>query len=229
MPPARSSGDRAESLSRPVPFVASMRILTAQMRRGRLTLSRSDYEVVCEALDREELVVYPTDTLYGLGGNPYTDRALDLVYTAKRRPRDEPIALAVAAPLDVWTYGHATPLARAFCAKHLPGPSTVLLRATPQAPAGLVSADGLVGIRVPDHPVATAIAKAFGPITTTSANLHQGPSPATCAEAVRQLGESVAVYIEAGPTRHGKESTIVDLTGTSVKVIREGALRREDL
>ena len=229
MPPARSSVDSAESLSWRGPFVALMRVLTAQTRRGRPSLSRAEYEVVCEALDREELIVYPTDTLYGLGGDPYTDRALDLVYRAKQRPRDEPIPLALASPGDVWTYGHATHLARAFCVKHLPGPATVLLQATPKAPAGLLSTDGLVGIRVPDHPIAQAIAKAFGPITTTSANLHGGPSPATCAEAVRQLGESVAVYVEAGPTRHGKESTIVDLSGASAKVIREGVLRREDL
>ncbi len=204
-----------------------MRVLSAQVRRGHLSLSPAEYEEVCEALDAEGLVVYPTDTLYGLGGNPYSEAALDRVFRAKRRPRDQPIALALASPADVWTYGHTTPLARAFCSKHLPGPVTILLKPTGKAPTNLRSAEGLIGIRVPDHPVAQAIAKAFGPVTTTSANLHGGASVTMCQEAVRQLGDAVALYVDAGPCRHGRESTIVDLTGDEPKVIREGALPRE--
>lgn len=204
-----------------------MRVVSAEVRRGHLSLSPAEYEEVCEALDGESLVVYPTDTLYGLGGNPYSEAALDRVYAAKRRPRDQPIALALASAADVWTYGHATPLARAFASKHLPGPVTILLKPTAKAPANLLSAQGLVGIRVPDHPVAQAIAKAFGPITTTSANLHGGAPVATCRDAARQLGDAVALYVDAGPSRHGRESTIVDLTGSEPKVVREGALPRE--
>ena len=203
-----------------------MRVVRAQMRRGHLSLSPEEYEAVCDALDREDLVVYPTDTLYGLGGNPYGDLALERVYRAKRRPREEPIALALAAPSDVWTYGHPTPLARAFCSKHLPGPVTVLLKATAEAPASLRSKDDLIGIRVPDHPIAQAIAKAFGPVTTTSANLHGGPAAATCEEAIRQLGDAAALYVDAGSCSHGRESTIVDLTGAELRVVREGALPR---
>lgn len=203
-----------------------MQLLRAERRRGHLSLTPPEYEAVCEALDGEELVVYPTDTLYGLGGNPYGELALDRIYRAKRRPRDQPIALALAAPADVWAYGHPTPLARAFCSKHLPGPVTVLLKATSKAPTSLRSKDDLIGIRVPDHPIARAIAKSFGPITTTSANLHGGSAAATCDEAVRQLGDAAALYVDAGPCPHGRESTIVDLTGAAPKVVREGALPR---
>jgi len=204
-----------------------MQILKAGMRRGRLSLPPDGYEAVCEALDRGDLVAYPTETLYGLGGNPLDDRAVDRVYRAKHRPRDQPIALALAAPDEVWTYGHPTPLARAFCAKHLPGPVTVLLKATVKSPTAMRSTDGRIGIRVPDHPIAQAIAKAFGPITTTSANLHGGGPAATCEAAIGQLGDAVALYVDAGPCRFGRESTIVDLTGDEVLVVREGALPRE--
>ena len=77
--------------------------------------------------------------------------------------------------------------------------------------------------------MAIAITKAFGPVTTTSANLHGGASPIACEDALAQLGDAVDLYIDCGPTSLGKESTIVDASGESPKVIREGALRREDL
>jgi L-threonylcarbamoyladenylate synthase len=199
------------------------------MNRDRWTLSREDYEAVCQALDAGRLIVYPTDTLYGLGCDPFDGRAVERVFAVKRRPADQPIALALAHPDQIPTYASVSPISRGFIAKHLPGPVTILLRATAEAPAPLVSAGGLLGIRVPDHPVARSFAKAFGPITTTSANLHGGPSPATCEAARRQLGDAVDLYIDCGPAPHGTESTIVDVSGDSVNVMREGVLRREEL
>jgi len=206
-----------------------MSTISGGMKGGHWALSREDYESVCAALDAGQLIVYPTDTLYGLGCDPFEDRTVEHLYQVKRRPASQPIALAVSSPDQVPRYGRMTPLARKVCAKHLPGPLTILLAATSAAPPALVSAEGLVGIRVPDHTVAQAIAKAFGPITTTSANLHGGASPATCEEARSQLGDAVEVYVDCGRTRHGTESTIVDLSGESAKVIREGVLRRDEL
>ncbi len=206
-----------------------MPTIAGRMKGGKWALSKEDYEAVCAALDAGRLIVYPTDTLYGLGCDPFDERAVERAYELKRRPAMQPIALALASPDQVPLYGHMTPLASRVCARHLPGPVTVLLRATTAAPPALVSSEGLVGIRVPDHAVAQAIARAFGPITTTSANLHGGPSPATCDEARDQLGDAVELYVDCGPTRHGRESTIVDLSGASAKVIREGALRRDEI
>ncbi len=206
-----------------------MQTVKGRMKAGHWVLSREDYEAVCQALDEGGLIVYPTDTLYGLGCDPFEGSAVDRVFEVKRRPADQPVALALTAPDQIPTYAHVTPAASAIIAKHLPGPLTVLLRATKGAPPPLVSAAGLLGIRVPAHSVAQAITKAFGPITTTSANVHGGPSPVTCDDAVAQLGEAVDLYVDCGPTHHGKESTIVDLSGDAINVIREGALRREDL
>jgi len=206
-----------------------MRTIAGRMKGGHWALAREEYEAVCQALDAGHLIVYPTDTLYGLGCDPFEAPAVERVFEVKRRPADQPIALALTSRNQIPRYAHVTPLAQRIIAKHLPGPVTILLRATSQAPPPLVSSTGLIGVRVSDHPVAIAITKAFGPITTTSANLHGGPSPATCDAARDQLGEAVDLYIDCGPTRHGKESTIVDLTGDSINVIREGALRRGDL
>src|SRR3972149_1564474 len=133
-----------------------MRTIAGRMKGGHWALAREEYEAVCQALDAGHLIVYPTDTLYGLGGDPFEAR--------NQTPRS----------------AHVTPLAQRIIAKPLPGPVTILLRATSQAPPPLVSSTGLIGVRVPDHPVAIAITKAFGPITTTSANLHGGAAPPTC-------------------------------------------------
>ena len=206
-----------------------MRTIKARTKAGHWALSRDEYEAVCEALDAGRLIVYPTDTLYGLGCDPFEVPAVERMFEVKRRPAAQPVALALTTPDQIPKYAHVTPVAQRVIGKHMPGPVTILLRATKDAPVPLVSAVGLLGVRVPDHTVAQAITKAFGPITTTSANLHGGPSPATCEEARAQLGETVDLYIDCGPTRYGKESTIVNASGESLNVIREGVLRREDL
>jgi L-threonylcarbamoyladenylate synthase len=206
-----------------------MRTIKGRMKAGRWALSRDDHETVCQSLDAGDLIVYPTDTVYGVGCDPFDIESVERVFEVKRRPADQPIALALTTADQIPRYAHVTPAAQRIIAKHLPGPVTLLLRAAKDAPVPLVSSTGLIGIRVPDHTVAQAITKAFGPITTTSANLHGGPSPVTCEDARAQLGETVDLYIDCGPTPLGKESTIVDASGESPKVIREGALRREDL
>ncbi len=206
-----------------------MRTIPGRMKAGRWVLSREDYETVCDALDKGNLIVYPTDTLYGLGCDPFEVPAVERVFEVKRRPAEQPIALALTISDQIPKYAHVTRIAQGIIAKHLPGPVTLLLRATKEAPLPLVSSTGLIGIRVPDHTVAQAITKAFGPITTTSANLHGGPSPVTCEDARAQLGDTVDLYIDCGPTPLRKESTIVDASGDAPKVIREGALGREDL
>ncbi len=170
------------------------------------------------------LVVHPTDTVYGLAADPFQARAVERLYAAKARPRDLAVSMSVADVEDAFRFGVKTPLAENFCRKNLPGPFTVVLRATPQAPPALVNRQGLIGIRVPDHPIARLLARMYGPITTTSANRHGQPSPTTCDEARGQLGDAVDLYIDAGPSPLGTESSVVDLSGPKAKVLRQGAL-----
>lgn len=172
------------------------------------------------------LVVHPTDTVYGLAADPFQVDAVERLYVAKARPRDLAVSMAVVDAEAVFRYGERTPLAEAFCAKNLPGPFTVVLRPTTAAPAPILSKDGKIAIRVPDHPIARLLARAFGPITSTSANRHGQPSPATCEEARAQLGDAVDVYVDGGPAPLGRESTVVDLTGPKPRILRAGALPR---
>lgn len=170
------------------------------------------------------LVVHPTDTVYGVAADPFQPAAVDRVYAAKARPRDLALSLAVPEVADIFRYGKRTAIAERFVAKNLPGPYTVVLYATPDAPRPLVSKLGKIGLRVPNHPIPRLLAKACGPITTTSANRHGRPSPTTCEDAREQLGDAVDLYLDAGPTLLAQESTVVDLSGPRANILRQGAV-----
>ena len=172
------------------------------------------------------LVVHPTDTVYGLGADPFQTSAIERLHRVKDRPRSSVVSMAVTDIDVLFQYGVKTPVAEAFCTKNLPGPYTVVLRATPAAPPALVSPDGKIGQRVPRHPIPRLLAKAFGPITSTSANRHGQPSPTSVEEARMQLGDAVDLYIDGGPTPLGAESTVVDLSGPQPRILRQGVAPR---
>jgi len=179
---------------------------------------------VREVLTAGGLVVHPTDTVYGLAADPFQGAAIDRLFAAKGRPRGTPVSIAVAEVSDIFRFGERSPIAEAFVAKNLPGPFTIILRATASAPQPVVGSDGRIGLRVPNHPIPRLLAKSFGPITSTSANVHGKPSPTTCDEARDQLADRVDVYVDGGPTPLGGESTVVDLSGPRPKIVRQGVL-----
>lgn len=191
----------------------------------KYVLDATAVDRIRECLAKGGLVVHPTDTVYGLAADPFQPKAVERVYAVKQRPRENALSMAVPEVEDVFRFGVRTPLAENFCRKNLPGPYTVVLRATPAAPPVLVNRAGLVGLRVPDHPIPRLVAKIFGPITTTSANRHGQPSPVSCDEAKAQLGDGVDLYIDAGPTPLGGESSVIDLSGPKAKVLRQGTAR----
>ncbi len=191
----------------------------------KFVLDASAVQRIRTCLAQGGLVVHPTDTVYGLAADPFQNAAVDRVYAVKERPRELALSMAVADVEDVFRYGVRTPLAENFCRKNLPGPYTVVLKATPAAPPALVNRQSLIGLRVPDHAIPRLIAKIHGPITTTSANRHGQPPPTSCDEAKDQLGDAVDLYIDAGPTPLGTESSVVDLSGPKAKVLRQGAVR----
>jgi L-threonylcarbamoyladenylate synthase len=170
------------------------------------------------------LVVYPTDTAYGLGADPFQEAAVARLYEVKERPRGQPVSMAVADLAEVFRFGERTSLAEAFCMKNLPGPFTVVLRSTSHAPRAILSTTGGIALRIPAHPIPRLLAKAYGPITATSANRHGKPAPETCDAAREQLADRVDVYLEGGPSQGG-ESIVVDLTGPRAKILRPGTAR----
>ncbi|MGQ0535373.1 MAG: L-threonylcarbamoyladenylate synthase [Methanobacteriota archaeon] len=177
------------------------------------------------ALREGGLVVYPTDTLYGLGADATDARAVARLVAAKRRAPEKAIPVAVADLAAARQVAHVTPLAEKIAARHWPGAVTLVLSARPGILAlAALGARDTVAIRVPGHPVALALLSACGrPLTATSANRSGGADPRTVEDARRELGDAVEVYLSAGPAG-GVGSTIVDATGAAPKVLREGAV-----
>ncbi len=174
------------------------------------------------ALRRGGLVVYPTDTLLGLGALARDRRAVVRLLAAKGRAPTQPISVCVSSTEEIERYATVSPLARRFLRRHLPGPFTVLLAPSAEARrafAPSVGGLGKIGFRVPDHPVARELARAAGPLTATSANRHGAPPARTLAEARRSLGDAVAVYLRLPPSGSGRPSTLVDLTGRRVREV----------
>ncbi|MHB8604931.1 MAG: L-threonylcarbamoyladenylate synthase [Thermoplasmatota archaeon] len=175
------------------------------------------------ALDAGDLVVYPTDTLYALGGDALDDAAIDRVFDAKRRPADMALPVAVADLEEARHIAHVTPLARELAARFLPGPLTLVLRAKPTLPDALLGGRDTVAVRVPANEFARALAAHFGPVTATSANVHRRESPRRVAEARAEIEEHVVLYVDGGELP-GTASTMVDATGTTPRIVREGAI-----
>jgi L-threonylcarbamoyladenylate synthase len=174
-------------------------------------------------LARGALVVYPTDTLFGLGARATSAPAVDRLLRAKARPPGQPISIAVSSTEEIEGLAVLTGAARGWIRRLLPGPVTVLVPASPMARrrlAGpLLGPDGSVGLRVPDHPVARELARRAGPITCTSANRHGEAPAATLAEARRAFGATVARYVGGHPPPSGRPSALIDLTGAAPAVV----------
>lgn len=176
------------------------------------------------------LVVYPTETVYGLGADACSDKAVAKVFVAKVRPLENPISIAVGSLDMACRFTELTPQAEAVFRKLMPGPITVILRAKPAISKLITAGTGKVGVRVPDHPVAQKLLDFVGsPITSTSANLSGKPAPSTTREALNQLGKSVDLALDAGECKFGVPSTVVDLTEERFKILREGPITHEEI
>ena len=186
------------------------------------------------------LVAYPTETLFGLGADARSETALARLRAWKGRDAGQPIALLVedAAALPGLGF-EVTDLAAALARDFWPGPLTLVLRCRDSFAAGIAAADGTIGVRCSPHPVAAGLARAlaragFGPVTATSLN-RSGAPPAASLAAARALCEPAAprgvrlLWSEGAPEPTGVASTVVDATGPTLRILREGALRAETL
>jgi tRNA threonylcarbamoyl adenosine modification protein (Sua5/YciO/YrdC/YwlC family) len=186
------------------------------------------------AVARAELVVLPTDTVYGIGCDAFSPSGVKALLAAKGRVRQSPPPVLIPnlntlAALAEYVPAAATKLAEAFW----PGALTIILRSQPSLSWDLGDTDGTVAVRMPDHKIALALLEETGPMAVSSANLTGQPAATTAQAAFDYLGESVQVYLDGGPSPKGESSTILDLTDLSadpenpagkIRVVRRGAL-----
>lgn len=192
-------------------------------------LSERDVETAVGELRKGHLVVYPTETLYGLGANALDESAVKRVFIAKNRPFDMPISIAVSDMQMLESVAVMDSMSRKLAQKFMPGPITLVLKKKPKVPDLVTAATDEVGIRMPDHPLALRIIKRFGPITSTSANLHSRPDPVDIKYTVKEMGDSVSVYLDCGSTKLGQHSTIVAIHDGQMEIIRKGVISVKEI
>jgi tRNA threonylcarbamoyl adenosine modification protein (Sua5/YciO/YrdC/YwlC family) len=182
------------------------------------------------AVQRGQLVVFPTDTVYGLGADAFDPASVRRLLAAKGRGRDMPPPVLVSAPttLDALAVGVPS-YARALIAELWPGPLTIVCRQQPSLQWDLGDTRGTVAVRMPDHEVALELLARTGPLAVSSANLTGKDAATEADQAEEMLGDSVEVLLDGGPTAGSVPSTIVDATGENGRVLRLGAISLERL
>ncbi|MGV0582072.1 L-threonylcarbamoyladenylate synthase [Mycolicibacterium elephantis] len=180
------------------------------------------------ALKGGQLVVMPTDTVYGIGADAFDNQAVAALLAAKGRGRDMPVPVLVGSWHTIEGLVYNVPAdARELIRAFWPGALSLVVRQAPSLQWDLGDAHGTVMLRMPLHPVAIELLREVGPMAVSSANTSGRPPAVTVDEARDQLGDRVQVYLDAGPSTQQAASTIVDLTGSSPRVLRQGPVTVE--
>ena len=182
------------------------------------------------ALRRGELVILPTETVYGLAADAANAEAVARIFEAKGRPRFNPLISHVPDLEAAERLAQFAPAARRLAEAFWPGPLTIVAPVRPGSRVSELARAGLdtVAVRAPDHPVAQAVLRAFGgPVVAPSANRSGRPSPTTFDDALEETGEAATAVLDGGPCRVGLESTVVGAIGGVLRLLRPGAVTRD--
>ena len=188
--------------------------------------------VAAAALKAGRLIAFPTETVYGLGGDATNDNAVAAIFEAKSRPAINPLIIHVSDRTMAEQLGQFDDRARRLSERHWPGPLTIVLPRQRECPVSLLATAGLdtLALRLARHPVAAALLRSFaGPIAAPSANPSGRISPTTAAHVAESLGDKPAAILDGGPSTIGLESTIVDLSGARPRLLRPGGLPVEEI
>lgn len=193
--------------------------------------SDSTYAECAEIIKNDGIVAFPTETVYGLGANATSDKAVKEIFTAKGRPSDNPIIVHIADKKDIYNIAEdISPVAEKLIKKFMPGAITLVFKKKPCI-SDIVSA-GLdtVGVRIPSSIIARNFIKACGvPIAAPSANTSSRPSPTQAIHVYEDLKDKVPVIIDGGSCEIGIESTVVDVTGDIPVILRPGKITLKDI
>ena len=181
------------------------------------------------SLDRNELVVLPTDTVYGIAANAFSPKAVEALLNAKGRDRTMPPPVLIPKVETLSALASDLPLvANQLAAAFWPGALTMVLKAQRSLEWDLGETRGTVALRVPDHKITLALLEDVGPLAVSSANLTGKNAAVNVQQAVEHFGDNVAVFLDGGASPKGEASTILDLTqvrdGEPIRVLRKGAI-----
>jgi L-threonylcarbamoyladenylate synthase len=179
-----------------------------------------------EVLRAGGIVGLPTDTVYGIAVALTTPGGIERLYEAKQRPLDKGIVLLLDDATQAARTGLLTPAAAALAAAAWPGGLTIIVPQRPDVPwpPALTGGASSIGLRIPDHDAPRTLARALGPLPTTSANVSGRPEAADAPAILDQLGDAIDLVLDGGPARGGPPSTVVDCTGADPVIVRGGAV-----
>lgn len=192
---------------------------------------QNSLQEAADALKKGELVAFPTETVYGLGGNALIEETVKKIYAAKGRPQDNPLIVHIAEKEDIYPLVKEVPEAAEKILDTLcPGPITLVLFKSELVPDSVTAGGKTVAIRIPEHPVArNLILKSGVPVAAPSANLSGRPSPTRAEHVKEDLGDAISYIVDGGECRVGLESTVVDLTCEPPRILRPGGISQEQL
>ena len=184
-----------------------------------------------EILNGGGIVAFPTDTVYGLGADVFNNEAVEKVYKAKQRPRHLPLPVLLADATQVSVVAGSVSEITQVLMKHFwPGGLTLVLSKAASFPGNITGGSDNIAIRIPNHIVPLTIIRKLGvPIIGTSANISDGPSAVTAQEVEMQLGKDVDSIVDGGRCPGGLESTVVDVTGETLVVLRQGIIPENEI
>ena len=176
------------------------------------------------------LVAFPTETVYGLGGNAYDPKASEKIFAAKGRPGDNPLIVHVAAPEDAEAFAYTNETYYKLCRRFAPGPLTVILPKKDIIPPSVTGGLDTVAVRCPSHPVARALIKAAGvPIAAPSANISGAPSPTSASHVLHDMNGRIEMILDGGCCDIGVESTVIKIEDGVCTVLRPGEIIPREL
>jgi L-threonylcarbamoyladenylate synthase len=184
-------------------------------------------EKAVNTLKDGELVITPTESVYGLVADPLNPDAIAKVYKIKQRSPDLALSIHLADPAEIKNWvDHIPAAAKPLIEQYMPGPLTLILPKASHVPTSITGGKNTIGVRCPDHPIAQALIRGVGHgLIMTSANISGEKSPITANEAREQLGTQVDIILDDGPCQHGIASTIIDATVEPMKVLRQGSIQ----
>ena len=180
------------------------------------------------ALKTGKLIVYPTDTLYALGADIFNDDGVKQVFTVKKRPFSNPLPVAVADFASISKIAYTNDVVKKIVERFLPGPLTIILRKKESVSKFVTGGLENIAVRIPDNKIALELLSAFGPLTVTSANIHDKKTPYVINDIMMQFTTDISVYLDDGRL-DAKPSTIVDLALEKPRIVRKGTIALEEI
>ena len=191
-------------------------------------INEDELKIVTQALNEGKLIVFPTETVYGIAGNALNVEVIDKLFQAKNRDYSKAITLMVADKADISQYAYISPQAQKMIDQFMPGMITLIFKKKESVHDSMTNGKSTIGIRIPDSEFVLSLLKKVGPMLVTSANLSQHSNTTSTQEVLNQLDGRIDLVVD-GKTSDNIASTVVDVSQDEIKILRAGKITKEQI